>query len=277
MNSIPSGKSLNQLPDTVFKISVLIDENSFSVTRISNHAVDMASFNRFQTKTSWLRNYTTNSFCINSRNWVINVYDDIIKWKYFLCYSPFVRGIHRSPVDSPHKGQWRGTFMFSLICVWTNDWTSNRDAGDLRHHSTQCDVTVMIRYWLVAENFRTSSCIHEVLWICQFDKSRPSCMDTHPSIYTICRCDQHIIYIHSVICRKIEAIYSATFKHMHLVITAMSEWARWRLKSPASRPCGEFTGDRWIPRTNGQYRGKCFHLMTSSYCQFPTFISMSQP
>ena len=27
---------------------------------------------------------------------------------------------------------------------------------------------------------------------------------------------------------------------------------------------GEFTGDRWIPRTNGQWRGKCFHLMTSS-------------
>ena len=30
--------------------------------------------------------------------------------------------------------------------------------------------------------------------------------------------------------------------------------------------CGEFTGDRWIPRTNGQLRGKCFHLMTSSWC-----------
>ena len=27
---------------------------------------------------------------------------------------------------------------------------------------------------------------------------------------------------------------------------------------------GEFTGDRWISRTKGQYRGKCFHLMTSS-------------
>ena len=24
--------------------------------------------------------------------------------------------------------------------------------------------------------------------------------------------------------------------------------------------------DRWIPRTKGQLRGKCFHLMTSSYC-----------
>ena len=32
--------------------------------------------------------------------------------------------------------------------------------------------------------------------------------------------------------------------------------------------CGEFAGDRCIPRTNGQLRGKCFHLMTSSWiCQ----------
>ena len=29
--------------------------------------------------------------------------------------------------------------------------------------------------------------------------------------------------------------------------------------------CGEFTGDWWIPRTNGQLRGKCFHLITSSW------------
>ena len=62
---------------------------------------------------------------------------------------------------------------------------------------------------------------------------------------------------------------------------------RWRLKSPASRLftqpfiraqikgnikasrhwplCGEFTDDRCIPRTYGQYRGKCFHLMKSSW------------
>ena len=26
--------------------------------------------------------------------------------------------------------------------------------------------------------------------------------------------------------------------------------------------------DRWIPRTNGQLRGKCFHLMTSSWISF---------
>ena len=36
-------------------------------------------------------------------------------------------------------------------------------------------------------------------------------------------------------------------------------------KAPRHWPlCGEFTGDRWIPRTNGQLRGECFHLMTSS-------------
>ena len=41
------------------------------------------------------------------------------------------------------------------------------------------------------------------------------------------------------------------------------------IKAPRHWPlCGEFTGDRWIPRTKGQYRGKCFHLMTSS-CTYP--------
>ena len=32
----------------------------------------------------------------------------------------------------------------------------------------------------------------------------------------------------------------------------------------------EFTGHRWIPRTKGQWRGKCFHLMTSSWKNLST-------
>ena len=37
------------------------------------------------------------------------------------------------------------------------------------------------------------------------------------------------------------------------------------IKAPRHWPlCGKFTGDRWISRTSGQLRGKCFHLMTSS-------------
>ena len=70
-------------------------------------------------------------------------HDDIIKWKIFSRNWPFVQGIHRSPVNSPHKGQWRGALMFSLICVWINDWVNNREAGDLRQYSAHYDVIVM--------------------------------------------------------------------------------------------------------------------------------------
>ena len=58
-------------------------------------------------------------------------------------YWPFVRGIQRAPVNSPHKGQWRGALMFSLICTWINGWINNREAGDLRRHRAHYDVTVM--------------------------------------------------------------------------------------------------------------------------------------
>ena len=46
-------------------------------------------------------------------------------------------------VNSPHKGQWRGALMFSLICTWINRWGNNRDAGDLRRNRTHYDVIVM--------------------------------------------------------------------------------------------------------------------------------------
>ena len=42
-------------------------------------------------------------------------HDDVIKWKYFLRHWPFVREIHRSPVNSHHKGQWRQLWWF--ICA----------------------------------------------------------------------------------------------------------------------------------------------------------------
>ena len=71
------------------------------------------------------------------------IHHDVIKWKHFPRYWPFVRGIHRSPVNSPHKGQWRGALMFSLICVWINGWVNNREAGDLRPYRAHYDVTVM--------------------------------------------------------------------------------------------------------------------------------------
>ena len=69
-------------------------------------------------------------------------YDDVIKWKHFPSY--FVRGIHRLPVVSPQKGQWRRDLILSLICAWTNDWANYLVAGDLRRHRAHYNVTVML-------------------------------------------------------------------------------------------------------------------------------------
>ena len=57
---------------------------------------------------------------------------DVFKWKHLPRYWPFVWAIHRSLVNSPHKGQWRGALMFSLIGAWINGWANNREAGYLR-------------------------------------------------------------------------------------------------------------------------------------------------
>ena len=75
--------------------------------------------------------------------YVYSMHDDVIKWKHFPRYWPFVRGIHRSPVNSPHKGQWRGALMLTLICVWINGCVNNREAGDLRRYCAHYGVTVM--------------------------------------------------------------------------------------------------------------------------------------
>ena len=74
-------------------------------------------------------------------------HDDVIKWKHFPRNWPFVREIHRSPVNCPHKGQWRGALMFSLIYAWINDWVNNREAGDLRRQHGHYDVIVMKCSW----------------------------------------------------------------------------------------------------------------------------------
>ena len=135
------------------------------------------------------------------------LHDDVIKWKHFSRYKPFVRGIHRWPVNSPQKGlvtrkasdaelwfffdlrlnnvwvnnreagdwrrhrahyevtimgllaicagnspvngefphkcQWHGALMFSLICAWINSWVNNREAGDLRPYRARSDVSGM--------------------------------------------------------------------------------------------------------------------------------------
>ena len=81
-----------------------------------------------------------------------------MKGKHFPRYWPFVRGIHRSPVNSPHKGQWRGALIFSLICVWINGWVNNHEAGDLRRYRAHHDVTVF--WWSHDVEMLSASLVH---------------------------------------------------------------------------------------------------------------------
>ena len=84
------------------------------------------------------------------------------KIETFSRYWPFVWGIHQSPVNFPHKGQWRRALVFSLFCVWINGWVNNREASYLRRYRAHYDVTseniscVIISAWHIPplQNFR---------------------------------------------------------------------------------------------------------------------------
>ena len=104
----------------------------------------------------------------------LSSHDDVIKWKHFLRHCPFVRGIHRSPVDFPHKGQWRPALMFSLICAWANVWTNKRDAGDLRRYRAHYDVIVMLSRVIT---HTPTHALHAFSWSLRFDLRRVSCHD----------------------------------------------------------------------------------------------------
>ena len=73
--------------------------------------------------------------------------------EHFPRYWPFVRGIRRWLVKSPHKGQWRGALMVSLICAWINAGVNNREAGDSRRHRAHYDVILMIRDKIISGRF----------------------------------------------------------------------------------------------------------------------------
>ena len=59
----------------------------------------------------------------------------------------FYVGNSSATSEFPHKGQWHGALMFSLICSWINGWVNNWDASDLIGHHAYYDVTVMFQHW----------------------------------------------------------------------------------------------------------------------------------
>ena len=71
------------------------------------------------------------------------VHDDVIKWKPFLCYWPLrgkFTGHRQIPLTKTNGAE---LWCFLLICAGINSWVNDRDAGDLRRHRAQYDVTVI--------------------------------------------------------------------------------------------------------------------------------------
>ena len=129
--------------DTILSLS----EHSIMTVRASRLSyINSSLINWFM----WYHNYNGKSGCIFYG--IHCKHDNIIKWKHFPHHWSFVWGIHRSLVDSPHKGQWRGALMFSLIVAWINGWANNREVGDLRCHRGHYDVIVMRRTYLIGRN-----------------------------------------------------------------------------------------------------------------------------
>ena len=107
-----------------------------------NKLLNQQSFRRWF-ETPW-RPCDTVMIVIQLAVHILCIHDGVIKWKHFPRYWRLVREIHRSPLNSPHKGRWPGALMFSLIWAWINGWVNNGEAGDLRRHRGHYDVILMM-------------------------------------------------------------------------------------------------------------------------------------
>ena len=88
-------------------------------------------------------------------------HDDVMKWKHFPRYWPFVWGIHRSPE----------LWCFLWAAPWINCWVNNRVAGDLKRHRAHYDVIVMICLYTILAS-RNDSTFKYILMLLKLNPSR---------------------------------------------------------------------------------------------------------
>ena len=152
----------------------------------------------------------------------------------FLRYWPFVRGIHRSTVNSRHKGQWHGTLMFSSICAPTNVWVNNCDAGDLKRHDAHYDVIVM--HWLL-QMFAHVPTTMTIRW-----KQRRSFLLTHLPHGQYARHFADVIFRHIFVNEKFRILIQISLKFVSkdpmdnkTALVQVMAW-RWTCEKPLTEP-----------------------------------------
>ena len=77
-----------------------------------------------------------------------SMHDDVIKWKHFSCYWPFLRGICRSPVVPSQRAVTRSFGVFFDLRL-NKQLSKQSNAGNLRRHRAQYDVTAMCQDVLI--------------------------------------------------------------------------------------------------------------------------------
>ena len=78
-------------------------------------------------------------------------------------YWPFVEGIHRSPVDSPHKGSIKYTFDVSSIIIPNKVLDKWSSCQRLETSWSSCDITVIFWFYLTSEK-RKRTAITKTKW-----------------------------------------------------------------------------------------------------------------
>ena len=190
-------------------------------------------------------------------------HDGVIKWKHFPHHWSFVWGIHRSPVNSRYKGHWRGALMFSLICARINDWVNNREAGDLRRYRTHYNIIVMmlplLRTWpndILTDDSSAqmgNQCGKGVLGILA---AAGICFDDDGPLNIISallpqRVSETLSGAPILPCYTIHSLGRPgdSSADIYILVNTMMTSSNGSIFRVTGHLCGEFTGHRWIPRT----------------------------
>ena len=124
------------------------DDQSMWHMRCNYAAVNQKPLRTIQAMTSWY----WNAFCITGSQVAI-------EW-------PFVRGIHRLPVDSPHRGSECAPFVFSPLLDWKSCWSNTGVSADLRRRDANLTSLCYHRssHWILLLQVKVTEWISGEAW-----------------------------------------------------------------------------------------------------------------